>query len=259
MIVDPDFLDHWKTRMLVDLLSGDECAPLYVIRLWGHCQTRRNWVFDIPNVGVKALCRFQGDASAIDGALIAAGFISRDGSSVTVIGWDEHNASLIANWKNGKKGGRPPKNKPKDKPSETHGLPMENPEATHQEPIGEDRIGLDRIGKENTGQSPDRPDDPCVTPDQVAKIYNDRLGDILPACKALTDKRRAHIRGRIKEDAKRKDADWWDRYFTFVGQSPFLVGQGQPKDNGKPFCANIEWLINPNNMTKVIEGNYHHG
>jgi len=27
VILDPDFLDHWKTRMLVDLLGGDECAP----------------------------------------------------------------------------------------------------------------------------------------------------------------------------------------------------------------------------------------
>jgi hypothetical protein len=40
MIVDPDFLDHWRTRMLVDALQ-DECAPMYIIRVWAHCQQRR--------------------------------------------------------------------------------------------------------------------------------------------------------------------------------------------------------------------------
>lgn len=147
MIVDPDFLDHWKTQMLIDLL--DDCsAPLCVIRLWGHCQTRRAWVFDIPPAGVKSICRFSGDAEKLDKALTECGFLMRNGAQVEIVGWDEHNASLIANWKNGKKGGRPTKDKPKSNPSKTHGLPTENPTKTHGEPIREDRIGLDKKGEE---------------------------------------------------------------------------------------------------------------
>jgi len=142
MIVDPDFLDHWKTQMLIDTLD-DPCAPLYVIRLWAHCHTRRGWVFDIPEAGIKSICKFTGDAGALNQALIDCEFMHREGRQVTMVGWDEHNASLIANWENGKKGGRPPKNKPKQNPTETHGLPMANPEQTHQEPIRYDEIGLD--------------------------------------------------------------------------------------------------------------------
>ncbi len=41
MIIDPDFPDHWKTRMLVGALNNDETAPVYLLRLWGHCQNRR--------------------------------------------------------------------------------------------------------------------------------------------------------------------------------------------------------------------------
>jgi hypothetical protein len=141
MIVDPDFLDHWKTRMLADTLN-DELAPIYVIRLWGHCQTRRSWEFDIPANGVKALCRYPGDAEILDLALQSSGFISRQDGIVTVVGWDEHNASLIANWLNGKRGGRPKK----ANPTKTHGLPMDNPQKTHGEPIREDRIREDKIG-----------------------------------------------------------------------------------------------------------------
>jgi hypothetical protein len=138
MIVDPDFLDHWKTLMLADLL-GDPQAPLYVIRIWGHCQMRRQWVFDsLPPSALKALCRFDGAADKLDAALTTAGFIRRDQSgTVTVCEWEIYNASLVANWTNGKKGGRPQKSreeKPMGNPSVTHGLPMANPWQTHGEP-----------------------------------------------------------------------------------------------------------------------------
>lgn len=147
MIVDPDFLDHWKTQMLIDSLD-DPCAPIYVIRLWGHCQTRRGWVFDIPVAGIKSICKYPGDADQLNQALIECEFLHRNGKEVTVVGWDEHNSTLIANWNNGKKGGRPPKKKPMDNPEETHGLPMDNPAETREEPIRLDRIGLDEIGQD---------------------------------------------------------------------------------------------------------------
>jgi hypothetical protein len=56
VIVDPDFLDHWRTRMLVDALGGDECAPMYVIRVWAHCQQRRGDSFAMPAAGLRGLC-----------------------------------------------------------------------------------------------------------------------------------------------------------------------------------------------------------
>lgn len=131
MVVDPDFPDHWKTRMLVDLL-GDEAAPMFVIRIWAHCQMRRQWVFDnLPPSALKALCRFNGHANQLESALTTSGFLRRDGAGVvTVNDWETYNASLVANWSNGKKGGRPQKHleeKPMGNPWVTHGLPMANP------------------------------------------------------------------------------------------------------------------------------------
>lgn len=137
MIVDPDFLDHWRTRMVADILS-DEMGPLYLIRLWGHCQERKADRFVMPVRGLKAQCRFQGDAELFEKALSEAGFIQRDGDTVIVVGWAEKNASLIAAWGNGSKGGRP-KNKPAENPRETHGLPSGNPSLTHGEPIREEK------------------------------------------------------------------------------------------------------------------------
>ena len=87
MIVDPDFFDHWRTRMVADMLQ-DQLAPVYIMRLWAHCQNRKGDVFDIPAAGVKALCHFPGDAQTLEDALIEAGFIERNGDSIKVIGID---------------------------------------------------------------------------------------------------------------------------------------------------------------------------
>lgn len=142
MIVDPDFFDHWKTLLLIEALEGDQAAPLYVLRLWAHCQNRRQSCFDsLSDRALKALCRYPGHQTKLVSALAESGFVTRtDCGQLRVNGWDEYNAKLLANWENGKKGGRPPKkpNSPdpntKENPTETQQKPKENPPRTQQEP-----------------------------------------------------------------------------------------------------------------------------
>ena len=119
MIVEPDFLDHWKTRMLVRLL-GTETAPLYVIRLWAHCQQRKTDRFTgwLPDV-LASVCRWDGDGQTLWDSM-AKTFIEVDGETVIVHDWADSNASLISSWENGKKGGRPRVSKPTGNPPETH-------------------------------------------------------------------------------------------------------------------------------------------
>ncbi len=83
MIVDPDFLDHWRTGMVSDAL-GDTMAPMYILRLWAHCQERKSDTFTMPTRGLKAQCKFPGDAQVFEAALIDAGFVERDGDTVKV-------------------------------------------------------------------------------------------------------------------------------------------------------------------------------
>lgn len=134
MIVDPDFLDHWKTRILVGLLN-DEAAPILVLRLWAHCQLRRQAVFpQLPAAAVKAICRFGGAAELLDEALIEAGFIRRDGAQIEVLGWAEYNSQLVAAWANGRRGGRPPANK------EPTGIPTGKPMGSREEKSRSEKI-----------------------------------------------------------------------------------------------------------------------
>ena len=131
MIVQPDFLDHWKTRLLVELLE-DDCAPLYVIRFWAHCQNRKTHRFSMGCFNmIRAVCHAPHESEKFKQALIDSGFIRIEGQEIVAHDWDVVNASLIANWENGKRGGRPAK--------KTHGYPMANPSQTHREPIREEK------------------------------------------------------------------------------------------------------------------------
>ena len=225
--------------MLVDLLGGDEMAPLYLIRLWGHCQNRKKCDFDnLPPAGLKALCRFQGDANAFDAALAECGFISRDGPSVTVCGWDEHNSSLVAAWENGKRGGRPRKpsgnqnetqEKPSGNPSKTQHKPSQNPaETDREEKRREEKKGED-------GGNSDVP--PPATPqNRKSKISDDFTPNDKHAAIAaeqgvsLAGEREKFVdhfaaSGETKADWNRAFNNWLRRAKSFGGGGGKPVGE----------------------------------
>lgn len=76
--------------------------------------------------------------------------------------------------------------------------------------------------------------------------------------------RSAHLRARWRETSAEKG--WTDaaqgltyfrKLFSYVGQSAFLTGRAKPRGDGRPFVAELEWLVNPANWAKVHEGKYH--
>jgi hypothetical protein len=263
MIVDPDFFDHWRTRMLVDALGGDQMAPLYVMRIWAHCQVRKSTSFGaMPSAGLKALCRFQGDADVLEVALIAAGFVHRNGDAVEAPKWAEHNAKLIANWKNGAGGGRPKfdDSEPNDNPNQTQHEPTE----THAEPIREEkrREELTSISNPNgleivasfADAFPPVPVKPDCPHQQIIALYH----NILPMCPSVRDwtpARAQQLRARWNEDKSRQNLDYWRRYFEYVKTCGFLVGI-QPDQKRRPFFADLEWLTKAGNFAKVRERKY---
>jgi len=82
----------------------------------------------------------------------------------------------------------------------------------------------------------------------VIDLWNDKgLSKVLK----LTNGRRQAINRRTKEDFD--ELDDWGKYFQMFIDSNFLKGSSS---NWK---ATIDWAIKPQNMAKVLEGNYTNG
>lgn len=102
MIVEPGFLTHWKTRLLCSLLN-DPYAHVFVLYFWEHCQQRKQWIFDVSHKTFASICNYTGDAELFYSAMIQT-FADQTEMGILAHDWDIVNASLVANWTNGKYG-----------------------------------------------------------------------------------------------------------------------------------------------------------
>ena len=66
----------------------------------------------------------------------------------------------------------------------------------------------------------------------------------------LTSKREAQIGRRLKEGLEGSQ-DNWESLCQDIVNSPFLMGKNKTK-----WKVSIDWILNPTNMAKVLEGNY---
>lgn len=88
---------------------------------------------------------------------------------------------------------------------------------------------------------------------QIVDLYHEMLPELRHVDK-ITSARRSHIQQRWRDDLPTLDA--WRNYFLDVANTPFLLGRGPPRSNGKPWRADLEWLCKEGNFAKVSEGKY---
>lgn len=90
-------------------------------------------------------------------------------------------------------------------------------------------------------------DNTTVPYQEIVNLYN-TITKSLPKVKALSDKRRRAIRASWN---KFKSIDVFKTVFEKAEASDFLSGR-----NGRWQGCNFDWLVNHNNMIKVLEGTY---
>lgn len=154
------------------------------------------------------------------------------------------------NKSNGLKGGRPKKENNPDNPV---GL-LDNPEKPKKADNDNKKDSdSDKDNKANNITSLSPKADP-IPYQKIIDLYHELLPD-LPRVAKLTPKRKGQIRQRFNEDMKALDN--WENFFDHVKQSDFLMGRVQPINGRTVFRADIEWLTNQTNFTKIAEGKYH--
>lgn len=82
--------------------------------------------------------------------------------------------------------------------------------------------------------------------DEVKNLFNSIAVD-LPKIKTLSEARKKAINARVKEHG----INLVREAFITAQESDFLCGRGKDK-----WKASFDWIMNPNNFIKVIEGNY---
>lgn len=80
----------------------------------------------------------------------------------------------------------------------------------------------------------------------IADLYN-RLCPSFPFLRSMSEARRKAIRARLNQYT----VDDFETMFKKAEASDFLKG-----DNNRNWSATFDWLINANNMAKVLDGNY---
>ena len=121
----------------------------------------------------------------------------------------------------------------------------------HSDPAGS-LVGKDDADAPPAPPSPD--DNPNCPHQEIIALYH----EILPMCPRIrewTPARAGHLRARWNENKKRQSLDYWRQFFEYVKTCPFLVGQ-RPGTGGRPFFADLEWIVKSSNFTKIREQRY---
>lgn len=94
---------------------------------------------------------------------------------------------------------------------------------------------------------------PAACPvERVIAAYHERLPES-PRVIKRTKARDGHIRARWREYP---DLEWFQAYFAKVATSKFLTGRAAGTNGRPPFRADLDWLMKPDNMARVLEGRY---
>ena len=124
---------------------------------------------------------------------------------------------------------------PSDNQMDTNGIPSDNQMDT-QDRLGKDRLDIHTAKAVRTDYQ------------HFVDMYNSNCSS-LPQVKSLNDKRKRLIK-KVEREVSEEDLI---KAFRIANSNPFLRG-----DNGG-WRANFDWLMNPDNITKVLEGNYDRG
>lgn len=118
-----------------------------------------------------------------------------------------------------------------------------------------------RVVAGNPSDSPGSFDCPHLA---ILDLWKLELGELSQHDPGLWQGTRAdHLRARWRETAKRKGWEsvedgllYFRRLFSHIRSSDWLMGRVGGGD-GRAFRLTLEWLVNPTNWAKVLEGKYH--
>jgi len=138
--------------------------------------------------------------------------------------------------------------------SETPSKPVIPTDSGDISPEDETQMKRKRNADETQMKTPieskkDKKKDIVVPYEEIVELYH-AICKSLPKIRTLTDNRKKTIKARWNGST-----DLFKEVFTVAEQSDFLTGR-KTSQNNPNWKADFDWLINEQNMAKVLEGKY---
>lgn len=113
----------------------------------------------------------------------------------------------------------------------------------------ESEVRIQKTDKDNyLVDLPAKPDRP--TAEDLVKLWNKEAHPNLPRVKFLTEVRKRHANARLQANPEQT---FWNDLIIKVNLSPLLRGEAGT------WKATFDWVLNPSNLAKILEGNYDPG
>jgi uncharacterized protein YdaU (DUF1376 family) len=102
-----------------------------------------------------------------------------------------------------------------------------------------------------------KPPKPDTCPHQkIIDLYHTEL-PMLNRVRDWTANRSTMLKARWQSKAEYQDLDWWRQYFIYIREKcTFLIGAVPTRDGKEPWRADLPWIIQQKNFTKILEGGY---
>lgn len=98
--------------------------------------------------------------------------------------------------------------------------------------------------------------------EKIIALYHECL-PMLPTVRIWSEDRRKMLAARWRTlindkgyQTEEEGLGWFKRLFGYIRRSQFLTGE-TPQKEGHTWRPDLEWIIKPKNLTKIIEGKYH--
>jgi hypothetical protein len=238
--------EHPKVYALMDALGiGKAQAIGHLHLLWWWCvDYSPDGVMKHNDSQIARAGEWTGDPAVFVEAVVAAGFLDRGDGVLTVHDWLEFCGPLIVKRLERKDERRTMSAERRTKLAEVMPTQPTQPNLTNQ---------TKDIRPPDPPIPAEKPKNDQPTPEMLVDFWNRSAHPNLPRIKVLTDTRKRHITARLRDNPDKK---FWMETIERVNKSQFLRGEGKSRDNGPPWRADFDWVLNPQNLAKITEGNY---
>lgn len=258
--------DHRKLLTAADELGIEPPHMLGLLIsfwLWALDNAPSGSLDGIGNRMMARAAQWSGDPDTFVEALTTAGLLKSTPDGLEIHDWYEYTGKLLDRRESEKNRARRRRaaaassaGQPQDVRSTSAGRPPDGTQDDRQTSCGrveKSRVDQSRVDKSIEDTSSSAPNGAPAAAEStpytaIVGLYHE-ICKSYPSLRNVSEKRKKAIAARWKEYGH--DLDIFRELFTLAEASPFLKGK-----NPRNWTADFNWLMNSENMAKVLEGNY---